>query len=296
MRYAVAHGRRAGRGRGAGLAAAATARLRAAGHDVVEIAASSHEEAHAAATAARDAGVDVLVAVGGDGVVSTCADVCAGTGATLGIVPAGTGNDAARSLGIPVGAAAVDLLLTGAARPLDTLEVVELDRHVIGSVLGALDARIAHRATRLPRRLGAATYTVATLVEIALLTRQEPLHHRLRIDGTLLEVDALVVVAANTPYVGGGLQVAPPADPHDGELDLVIIRPVGVREALGLLRAVRAGSHAEHPRVELHRAREVVLDGPGDVLAHGDGEPLAGLPLTVRTAASSLRVITPALA
>lgn len=297
MRYAVAHGRRAGRGGAAELGALAVRRLRAQGHDVVEVAASTLEEARAACAALVADGVDVLAVAGGDGVVSLATDLCAGTGTAVGILPAGTGNDAARSLGIPLGRdAALEVLLQGAPRTVDTLLLPGHGQHLLGNVLGALDARIAHRATRLPRRLGPATYTVAALVEIALLPRQQPLHYRLTVDGEPFDVDALVVVAANLPYVGGGLHIAPDADPGDGRLDLVVIRPVGPREALGLLSAVREGRHTRHRAVDIVRARTVRIEGPDDVVAHGDGEAVGPLPLTVDLDPSSLRVIVPPLA
>lgn len=301
MRYAVAHGRRSGRGGAAALGAEAVRRLRSGGHDVVEIAAGTREEAADRCRAQVEAGVDVLVVAGGDGIVSLAADLCAGTSTAVGILPAGTGNDNARSLGLPLGTGkALDVLTSGHRRTVDVLHVAELDRHVLGSVNAGLDARIAHRATLLPRQLGALTYTVAALVEIARLPRTPPLRYRLTLGprgaGQQVEqLDALVVVPANMPFVGGGLQVAPDADPADGLLDLVVIRPVAPARALALLRAVRAGRHTRLPEVEVHRTAQVRIEGPADVLAHGDGEALGPLPLTVRVVPSALQVVVPGL-
>ncbi|WP_122263102.1 diacylglycerol/lipid kinase family protein [Ornithinimicrobium cerasi] len=301
MRYAVAHGRRSGRGGAALLGAQAVGALRSAGHDVVEVAASSLAEARDRCAAAVADGVDVLAVAGGDGVVSLATDLCAGTGTAVGILPAGTGNDNARSLGIGSGPAALAALLQDGRRTVDTLHVVELDRHVLGSVNAGLDARIAHRATLLPRRLGSWSYTVAALVEIARLRWTPPLRYALTTtlpDGrvTTEELDALVVVPANMPYLGGGLHLAPGADPGDGLLDLVVVRPLTPARALVLLRAVRAGRHTAMPEVEVRRATRVRVEGPADVLAHGDGEALAPLPLTVQVASANLQMIVPALA
>lgn len=301
MRYAVAHGRRSGRGGAAALGAEAVARLHAAGHDVLEIEAGSLEEARARCRAAVTGGVDVLAVAGGDGAVSLATDLCAGTGTAVGILPAGTGNDNARSLGVPRDReGALRTLVAGHRRTVDTLHVAELDRHVLGSVNAGLDARIARRATRLPRRLGAASYTVAALVEIARLRWTPPLRYRLTVTGPHDEeaedLDALVVVPANMPYLGGGLHLSPGSDPTDGLLDLVVIRPVTPARALALLRAVRAGRHTSMTEVEVRPATRVRVEGPADVLAHGDGEPLGPLPLTVRVAPSSLQVVAPPLA
>lgn len=300
MRYAVAHGRRRST-RPAGLITL----LRADGHQVVEVAADTLDQARAACAALVADGLDVLVVAGGDGLVSMGTDLCAGTPTALGILPGGTGNDNARSLGIPVGrgaddaAGAVAVLRADTRRTVDTLWLPEPGRHVLGSVNCALDARIAARADAWPRALGAASYTLAALVEVALLGRRPPLRFRLTVDGAPQVLDALVLAPANMAYLGGGLPLAPRADPTDGLLDLVVITPVGPREALGLLRAVRAGRHTGHPAVRIVQAREVRVEvhvaGPGGVLAHGDGEPVGALPLTVRVDPASLQVVAPTL-
>lgn len=300
MRYAVAHGRRSGRGGAAALGARAVVELRAAGHDVVEIEAGSLGGARQRCAAQVAQEIDVLVVAGGDGIVSLATDLCAGTRTAVGILPAGSGNDNARSLRIPHDPdRALRILLEGHRRTVDTLHVAELDRHVLGSVNTGLDARIAHRATRLPRRLGGSVYTVAALVEIARLRWTPPLRYRLTTSaaGTASteELEALVVVPANMPYLGGGLHLAPDADPADGLLDLVVVRPLSPARALALLRAVREGRHTSMREVEVRRVDAVTVDGPADVLAHGDGEPLAPLPLTVRVAGTNLQVIAPPL-
>lgn len=292
MRYAVVHGRRRRQPVGVDL-------LRADGHEVSEVVADTLAQAGSACAALVAQGVDVLVVAGGDGLVSMGTDLCAGTGTALAILPGGTGNDNARSLGIPAGAGgrreALEILRADVRRRVDTLWLPELGRHVLGSVCCALDARIAARADRWPRQLGAATYTLSALVEVALLRRQPPLSFRLRIDGHQQSLDALVLAPANMPYLGGGLPLAPDADPADGLLDLVVVTPVGPRQALRVLRAVRAGRHTDHPAVRIVRAREVRIEGPADVLTHGDGEALAPLPLTVQVRGSSLQVVAPAL-
>lgn len=297
MRYAVAHGRRrrGPGGRAARVGEQAAAALRAAGHDVTEVVPGSLAQARVACAALVTDGVDVLVAAGGDGMVSLATDLCAGTSTAVAILPAGTGNDNARSLGVRRGAHALEVLLADQRRDVDTLHLPDLDRHVLSSVTSALDARISDRANRWPRIFGTATYSLSALVEIALLRRQPPLSYVLTVDGTPLALEALVVAPANMPFLGGGLELAPEADPADGLLDLVVITPVTPAEGLGLLRAVRTGRHTGHPAVSITRARQVRIEGPPDIVAQGDGEPLAPLPLTVQVSPSILQVVAPAL-
>ncbi|MGD8150865.1 diacylglycerol/lipid kinase family protein [Ornithinimicrobium sp. Y1694] len=310
MRYAVAHGRRSGRGGAAVLGAAAVSVLRRADHEVVEVETDSLDEARDRCTELLADGLDALVVAGGDGAVSLATDLCAGSSTAVGILPAGTGNDAARSLRIPTRPDdALRVLVTGHRRTLDTIRVrgegdvrgAGIDRHVLGSVNAGLDARIAHRATLLPRRLGAATYTLAALVEIARLRWTPELRYHLTLvhpDGATTdeELTALVLAPANLPFLGGGLHLAPQADPQDGLLDLVTIGPLSPTRALVLLRAVRAGRHTGMTEVSVRRVREVRIAGPADVLAHGDGEELAPLPLTISAVPRNLQVIAPPLA
>lgn len=289
-RYAVVHGPRSGR-RGAGVVGAqVTQRLRAAGQEVTEIETATREGALDACRRAAADEVDVLVAVGGDGVVQVAANGLVGTGTALGIVPAGTGNDNARSVNIPLTVdAAVDTLLTGTRRPIDLIHVDPYDLHVVGSVPCGLDALIASRAATLPRWLGAQSYTVATLPEIAKL---RPMHYRIELDEQVLEVPGLVVAVCNMPIYGGGMRIAPGADPGDGLLDVIIIGPVGATSALRLLRGVFSGRHEDHPAVRFGRARRVTVAGP-DLTAHGDGDPLGPLPVTCTVAPAALNVVVP---
>lgn len=297
MRYAVAHGRRrrGPAGRGAQVGEQAVAALRAEGHEVTEVIAGSLAQARAACAALVADRIDVLVVVGGDGLVSMAADLCAGTPTAVGILPGGTGNDNARSLGIRRGAHALDVLLADRRRTVDTLYLPDLDRQVLSSVTSALDARISDRANRWPRVFGAPTYTLSALVEIALLHRQPPFHYVLTVDGTPQALEALVVASANMAFFGGGLQIAPEADPADGLLDIVVIAPVTPAQGVGLLRELRSGRHTGNPAVSTTRAKRVRIEGPADIVAQGDGEPLAPLPLSLQVSPSILQVVAPDL-
>lgn len=294
MRYAVLHGPRSGRGRAGRVGAEVVRRLREAGQQVHELETSSVNAARAACQQSAQEGVDVLAVVGGDGVVSLAADVLAVAGVghrtALGIVASGSGNDNARSLGIPLRAgAAVDTLLSGVPRRVDLIQVDPPGRHVVGSVPSGLDALIAARANGLPRWLGPASYAVATLPEIVHL---RPMDYRLTIDDRVLEVTALVVATCSMPVYGGGMRIAPHADPTDGLLDVVVIRPVRPTAALALLAGVFTGRHASHPAVQIERGRTVRVEGP-DLVAHGDGERLGPLPVTCTVIPGAVDVLVP---
>src|SRR3954449_12402617 len=119
----------AGKGRAARVVADVTARMRERGTNVVILVGTDADDAQALARQAIADGVDALVALGGDGMVHLALNVVAGTPTPLGIVPAGTGNDLAATLQLPlkdpVAAAGVvaDRLTSGAARPMDAVRV-----------------------------------------------------------------------------------------------------------------------------------------------------------------------------
>lgn len=292
MRYAVLHGPRSGRGRAAAVGKQVVTGLEGEGQQVRRLETGTLEAARAACVEAVDEGVDVLVVVGGDGAVSLAAGVLARRpGLTaLGIVPCGSGNDTARSLGIPLRRpAAIRTLVRGGRRRIDLVHVPEADRHVVASVPAGLDALIAARASGLPRWLGPASYAVATVPE---LVRLAPMEYRLTVDGVLHECTALVVAVCNLPVYGGGMRIAPDADPTDGLLDVVVIEPVGPLAAASLLAGVFTARHLRHRAVRVLRGREVHVAGP-DLMAHGDGEPLAPLPLTCQVVPRGLEVVVP---
>lgn len=265
-------------------------RLRAAGQQVTELEAGTREGAAQACQRAVADGVNTLVAVGGDGVVQVAANALVGSDTALGIVPAGTGNDNARSVGVPLTVgAAVQTLLSGVRRPIDLIHVDPIDQHVVGSVPCGLDALIAARAATLPRWLGAQSYTMATLPEII---RLRPMDYRLELDDRVLETRALVVAVCNMPIYGGGMRIAPDASPHDGLLDVIIIEPVGAASAVRLLRGVFSGRHSNHPAVRFERARRVSVAGPA-LIAHGDGDPLGPLPVECTAVPAAITVLVP---
>lgn len=291
--YTIVHGTRSGRGRGAQRGAAVAAAVRATGRKVHEVEAQSIEQARDAFAAAVAEGAEVLAVAGGDGVVGLAAAACAGSQTALALIPAGTGNDNARSLEIPLDlAGATAVVLEGTVAQIDLIRVDPSGRVVLGSVPAGVDARIAARSNSLPKWLGPAVYAAATLPEIP---RLRPVPYRLRLDGVAEEVDALVVATCNMPIYGGGMRIAPQADPTDGLLDVVIIGPVRASAALSLLRGVFSGRHAGHPSVRIERASRVEISGP-DLQVHGDGEPIEPLPVTCSVLPGALRVLVPAQA
>lgn len=314
MRIALIANPTSGRGHHGGAAHAAITALITAGHDVVVAHGSSYSESRANATALleRDGGLDALVVVGGDGTVHLGLDVVATTGVPLGIVAVGTGNDIARHLRLPrrdviASVAVIDAALRGegrvarldavhATRP-DGSPVPEEHEWSLAVVSAGLDAAVNARANTLTWPAGEGRYLRAVLGELAGL---EPYGYRLTTDSGTWEGAALLVAAANTRYIGGGMDLSPRADAADGLLDVLRLDPVGRVRLLGLLARIFSGAHLGDPAVHLERSRVLTIEAlppraglraPPCPMA--DGEAVAGPPLRLEAVRDVVSVLLP---
>ena len=222
---------------------------------------------------------DVVVSVGGDGMLSSIAGQVSSLGGTLGLVPAGRGNDFARMLGLSAEPADVArVLLSGTPTPTDLLSLrlgEAQPRIVAGSVYAGVDAvagEVVDKVRWMPRRLQypyAAVHSVATY---------KPISARVVIDGTAHDFRAATVVVANSGYYGSGMKIAPSASVDDGLLDVVVIEAASRRGLIRALPKVYDGTHVDLPEVHVLRGRSVELSGTPGVPMGGDGEPLGHLP------------------
>lgn len=278
-----------GKRHGERIAAQALGRLSAAGHDVVRVHSADGAQAREAVAAEVAAGSELVLVVGGDGLLHDVLPVVAGPAVTVGLLPAGTGNDTARSLGIPVGDAdaALDVVLRGRTRDVD---LAETDRGpVVTVVASGFDSKVNERANAMTWPRGNMRYNLAILAELRTFT---PLPFHLVLDGTEHETSAMLVAVGNGPSFGGGLRIAEGAVLDDGLLDVCIIRPVSKAKLVRVFPRLYRGTHVDLPEFERHRVRDVTLACDG-IVAYGDGERLGPLPLTVRARPVALRVLVP---
>ncbi len=284
----------AGRGRGAATFAAVEARLRSSGAQLETLRSESWSHAAELMAAAVRSEVDVLAVMGGDGMMHLGLNACADAGGlgrtALGMIPAGTGNDLARGVGLdptnPLAAAAV--VAADHRRALDLLRVG--DRYVGAVLATGFDARVNERANTMAWPRGSLRYTVAALAELGVF---RPLDYRLTLDGTVREQQAMLVAVGNTSTYGGGLRICPQADPTDGLLDITIIHPVSRLKLLQLLPQMRSGRFARDACVEQLRVRTATVEGDG-LTAYGDGERLGPAPFEVTVAPQALPLVVAA--
>ena len=245
-----------------------------------------------------------VVAAGGDGTVQAVLNglLAAGTPGEIGIVPIGSGNDLARSLGLPRALGrAVDVALRAPAAPIDVgLARAGDSSRWFGSAAGVgFDAQVATamagRRGRLQR--GPIGYLTTTLVEL-----RRSRNHRVRLrlereDGTSGETELTILLAAvaNGAYYGGGMRIAPDATVTDGWFDLITVADVSRLTALRQLPNLYRGTHLRHPAVAAARVRSVEIEAlDGQPLAlHLDGEPWRAAPVRLELHPGALAVARP---
>ena len=230
---------------------------------------------------------EVVLAVGGDGMVASLAGTVLRSAGTLGIVPAGRGNDFARQLGLPHDPVPLARLLIEA--PVRAVDVIEAATQiVVGSVYAGIDSvssELVDRAHRLPRSL---QYPYASVRAMA---THQPTTYTVTVDGVPHTEHAHTVIVANSGYYGSGMHIAPAAAMDDGILDIVIIKGVSRLRLLKAFRKVYDGSHVDLDEVTVLTGREVAIDAVGPVIAYGDGERIAALPVTARVLPAALNVL-----
>jgi diacylglycerol kinase (ATP) len=295
---ALAVNPRAGSGRGAAVGDAARSALAAAGIPVQDVTAGEPAAAARAMADAVSAGARALVVVGGDGMVHLGVNAVAGTPTALGVIPAGTGNDLPRELGLPaqVGAAVRGIaaaLAEGQLRHVDAVRCrgAHGSRWFAGVLAAGFDAVVNERANswagRRGRPRGAARYTLAVLRELPSLRQRD---YVLELDGVRVETSAMIVAVANVAAYGGGMRVAPGAVPDDGLLDVLVAGPIGRAQFAGVFPRVFSGRHVDHPRVHLHRAAHVCVAADG-IVGYADGERIGPLPLDCQVVPGALRLL-----
>ena len=277
----------AGKGRGARARDAARDRLRSAGLAVRDLVGRDADETLDLARQCVADGVDALVVVGGDGMAHLGAQAVAGTSTSLGIVPAGTGNDVARYFDLPRKdpVAAADRVVAGRTRTVDLAR--SGTKHFVTVLAAGFDAVVNERANRMAWPRGQMRYNIATIAELRTF---EPIPYTLELDGESRNLEAMLVAVGNGPSFGGGLRITEGAVLDDGLLDVVIIKPMSKLSLIRTYPKLFTGTHVTHPQYEHHRVRRVTVAAPG-IVSYADGERFGALPLTVECAPGALTVL-----
>ena len=285
----------AGKGHGRTAAEIAVAHLRAAGAAVRMYVGRDEAETISLAAQALTDRPTALVVVGGDGTVSGVLDSVRMHGVPLVLVPAGTGNDLARALRLPLRdpAAAADLAFSGTPQVIDVGEIStpQATRAFLTVAAIGFDAKVNDRTNKLRWPRGRLRYYLALVIE---LLRLRPLAFEVAIDDEpAVKAPGTLIAVGNTSSYGGGMPICVDAIFDDGLLDVVHVKPLGRLRLVRLFPLLLRGQHMNLPVVTARRARSVTVSAP-ELVVYADGERIGERTCTVRILERGVTILTPA--
>jgi diacylglycerol kinase (ATP) len=241
---------------------------------------------------AAEAGYNLVIAIGGDGtvheVINGLMQVPDDVRPRLGIVPVGSGNDFALSIGIHrKPAQALIQIYTGQPKSIDlgAFEIEHGKREYFNNTFGmGFDATVTIRTHRLTHIHGFMMYLVAVLQTIALNHDAAPM--QIVTDEATWEEQTLMLVVCNGPREGGGFLVAPQAIASDGFLNYASVCRVSRLMMLRLIPEVMNGTHGRFKQVRLGQLRKLNIQSEKPLTVHADGEVICGF----ETAAQNISV------
>jgi YegS/Rv2252/BmrU family lipid kinase len=230
---------------------------------------------------AGEAGYGLVVAFGGDGtvheVINGLMQVSPETRPRLGIVPLGSGNDFAHSIGITGNPQeSLKKIYAGQSKSIDVgaYDIGNGKREYYNNTFGlGFDATVTIRTRQLKHLRGFAMYLVAVLQTIA-LNLDAPMMH-ITTDSESWDEETIMLVVCNGPREGGGFLVAPASDSSDGFLNYASVCRVSRLMMLRLIPEVMNGTHGRFKQIRLGKLRRIQIQSEKPVTVHADGEIIA---------------------
>ncbi|MCF4007537.1 diacylglycerol kinase [Corynebacterium uropygiale] len=263
--------------------------------DVVGISGSSAEASkRLAEEMIADPDIDALVVCGGDGLINLALQAHANSGTPMGIIPAGTGNDTARALGIPLDPRRAALtVIRGFTTTCDLGQLTDAEgnqRYFMTIACAGFDSLVSDRANTLVWPHGKARYNLAMAVEFS---KFHSIPTRITLDdSTVIDDDVTLCAIGNTSTYGGGMRVCPHADHHDGLFDITVIHRINRRKAARNVSRFFTGEFEGFPEATIHRAHSVEIHMPG-INVYADGDFMFPSPVTATVATAAGRIIVP---
>lgn len=238
---------------------------------------------------AADQGIDIVVAVGGDGSVNEVAKGLTGYNVTLGIIPIGSGNGLARHLNIPMDISkAIEILNLGKTMLIDTVSIN--DNQFISIAGVGFDALVADKFAQSETRGFLTYFRIATRA----YPFYKPKKYELDIDGEIIKRRALFISFANSDQFGYNTTIAPNADITDGLIDVCIVQKIPMFKAPLIAHLLLAKKIDQSSYVEIIKARQVFLRRRKNEIINIDGEPvLLSRNLSLKVNHLALRVAIP---
>ena len=246
---------------------------------------------HATELAQRlvEKGARQIIILGGDGTISEVVNSTVNSGVELGIISMGTGNDLARSLGLPYNNAekALEVILTGEPTKVDV--GWEEDRCFIATLGLGFPAIIAQKVNKMKYLKGPPAFFIATYKTISHL---QPIPVRITLDNETLNVNCTSILIQNTRFCGGGLLVAPAARTDDGLFDVVVVNDIGKMDLMMNFPKIYSGRHLKHPKFSLYRSQSVRIDTSINLSKMFDGDIYGQTPVNAKVLRGAATIIS----
>jgi diacylglycerol kinase (ATP) len=251
----------------------------------------SGEDLAVLASAAADEGSRIVAVLGGDGTAGIAANALIGRGAALAVLPSGTADDFAASIGVKRLEAAVRAIAEPNIVPIDVVRIsTGTEQRYYVNVAGCgFDSEVNEAANAMTVRLGSTGTYVAAMVKT--LSRFRAARFKIELDDEVIEGPHMLVVVANAVSFGGGMKVAPDASVVDGVLDVCLLREMTKAAFLRAFPKVFRGTHVHHPSIRMARAARVKIEADRRVVVYADGERVGPAPAVFEIQPSVLPVV-----
>ncbi len=242
-----------------------------------------------------EAGVEIVAAMGGDGMTGMVGAALVGTDTALGVIPTGTGNDFARFIGLsrkkPL--EAVRVLADPEIRSIDAVRVTGGGREErFVNVAGAgFDSEVTETANEMTWKVqGTAKYVVAV---VRTLRRFTAAQFEVTVDGRSRSLSGMLIAVGNGQSYGGGMKVVPNASLTDGLLEVCVVGGMSKGQFLRAFPKVFRGTHVTHPKVTMLRGARVEISADRGFDVYADGERSVPLPAVFEAMPGALKVAVP---
>ena len=235
---------------------------------------------------------DLICAMGGDGTIHETADGLMQSGKAsdlaFSIIPSGTGNAFAQTLGELKPKKAIQKILKGERLKIDAMEIKQGSKtsYAVNIIGWGMASRVNQISDQL-RMLGGIRYNIASLIGIATMKKKKLI---LRMDDEVINEHALFFLALNTVYTGKGMKMAPEADFTDGLIDIIMFKSATKLQVVNIFLKLFSGKHIFDPRVTYKQVESFRLESEGDDL-NIDGENQGQTPIDVRVVKKCITLI-----
>ncbi len=257
-------------------------------YEIVKTCHKGHATQLARQAASSDIKYDAIISVGGDGTLLEVANGLMGSRAVLGVLPAGTGNDFARAIGIPSSIKeALSFLIKKKSRPIDVGKLENIFFVNVASV--GFDAEIIRDIVKFRKFIpGRASYYIAALIKFFTFRFKDITIH---LDDQVIKTKILLVAIANGTHYGGGMMVNPKGNLEDGYLDVIVVSSLPRYKIPLLLHRFVKGSYLDLPYVKTYRCKEISIESNDDLVINADGDLYGTTPAKFTVKPLSLNVI-----